>query len=252
MADVRESFTTLEGASQEGLALRAVQQGDSIAAKNGSIAFAFKDNSGNAIAAIAGVAVGAAPTTAIPALVATDTAGNLETVPVAVAGDAPGNAIPVLGFLDSTGNLIAPTLSAAGEVPVVGPLTDAELRASPVPVTFGTVTGDGKKVRGTIAGNASLTTVASLTLVTSKIYENLDFIVSCFRDCRFQVILSDNGSETILADALCDPGAFSFHANFGEMEIATGATGTQLLLIKGINLNALSDMYAALSVKLAN
>ena len=50
MADVRESFTTLEGSSQEGLALRAVQQGDSVAAKNGSLAFGFNDSTGNAIA----------------------------------------------------------------------------------------------------------------------------------------------------------------------------------------------------------
>jgi len=222
MADVRESFTTLEGASEEGLALRSVQEGDSGAAKNGSLGFAFKDDSGDAILA-----------------------------PVSTSGTAPGNAVPVLGFLDSSGDLIAPSLDAGGNVPVVGPLTDAELRATPVPVTFGTVTGDGLKVRGTIAGNVALTTVASLALAVDEIYENLDFIVSCFRDCRFQVILSDNGGETILADALCGPGAFSFHANFGEMEIATGSTGAQLLLIKGINLNALSDMYAAASVKLA-
>lgn len=223
MADVRESFTTLEGASEEGLALRAVQEGEAGASKNGSLGFAFKK------------------------------AGNAILAPVAVAGNAPGDAVPVLGFLDSTGNLVAPTLNASGQITVsTGGLTDAQLRATPVPVTFGSVNGNGQKVRGTVAGNASLTTVASLALTVSKIYDNLDFIVSCFRDCRFQVILSDNGAETILADALCGPGAFSFHASFREMEISTGATGTQLLLIKGINLNALSDMYAAASVKLTN
>jgi hypothetical protein len=227
MADVRESFTTLEGSSQEGLALRAVQQGDSVAAKNGSLAFGFKDSSGNAIA---------------PAL---DASGN-----VPVSGpltDTQLRATPV----DVLGPLTDAELRAT-PVDVLGPLTDAELRASPVPVTFGAVVGDGRRVRGTIAGNAALTTVASLTLVNSKTYENLDFIVSCFRDTRFQVILSDNAVETVVADALTGPGAFSFHGQLSEGEIVTGATGTQLLLIKGINLNALSDMYAALSVKLAN
>jgi hypothetical protein len=195
MADIRESFTTLEGASQEGLALRAVQEGDSGASKNGSIGFAFKDDSGN---------------------------------------------------------VILPALDASGNVPVSGPLTDTELRASPVPVTFGSVNGDGLHDRGTIAGNASLTTVASITLAVDKIYDNLDFVVSCFRDCRFQVILSDNAVETILADAICGPGSFSQHVSLRELEINAGSTGAQLLLIKGINLNALSDMYAAASVKVVN
>jgi len=203
MADVRESFTTLEGASQEGLALRAVQEGNSVASKNGSIAFGFKDNSGNAIAAIAGAAIGAAPTTAVP----------------------------VLGFLDSTGNLTAPQLNAAGQLPV----------------TFAAA-GNGKKQRGTVGGSLSLVTVASLTLAVSKTYDQLDFIVSCFRDARFQVILSDNAVETIISDALCGPGQFTVHAALKEAEIVSGATGPQLLLIKALNLNALSDFYASLSV----
>jgi hypothetical protein len=203
MADVRESFPTLEGASQEGLALRAVQEGDSPSAINGSLGFAFKDDAGNAV---------------------------------------------------------LPQLNASGELPVVGPLTDTELRASPVPVsfstpvpvTFTTVTGDGKRARGTASGNASLVTVASLTLAVNKIYENLDAVVSCFRDALFQVILSDNGSETIVAEALCGPGQLTSNIKMQEAEFATGATGTQLLLIKAQNLNALSDFRAALSVKLTN
>lgn len=211
MADVRESFPTLEGSSQEGLALRAVQEGESVASKNGQLAFAFKDSSGNAIA-------------------------------------APLNASNQLGVV---GPLTDAELRAT-PVPVSGPLTDVQLRATPVPVTFTSVNGNGKSARGTVAGNNSLTTVVSLTLANSKIYDSLDFIVSCFRDTRFQVILSDNAVETVIADALAGPGAFSFHGELDHAEIATGATGTQLLLIKGINLNATSDMYAALSVNLTN
>jgi hypothetical protein len=194
MADVRESFVTLEGESQEGLALRAVQEGQSVAAKNGSIGFAFKDNSGNAI---------------------------------------------------------LPSLNGSGQLPVVGPLTDVELRASPVPVAFVTLTGDGRRARGTAGGSLTLVTVATLTLATSETYENLDFIVSCFRDARFQVILNDDGAETIIADALCGPGAFSFHGQLSEAEFSTGATGTQSIIIKALNLNAPSDFYASVSVKIA-
>lgn len=225
MADVRESFTTLEGASQEGLALRAVQEGDSIAVKNGSIGFAFKDSTGNAI---------------MPQLSA---AGNVKV-------DGSGVTQPI-----SAASLPLPSGAATSALQTTGNASLASIDAkltNPLPVSFATVTGDGKRVRGTVAGNASLTTVASLTLTASKIYENIDFIVSCFRDARFQVILSDNAVETIIADALCGPGAFSFHATLREIEVTTGATGPQLLLIKGINLNALSDMYAAVSVKQAN
>lgn len=211
MADVRESFTTLEGASQEGLALRSVQEGESVASKNGSLAFGFKDSTGNAIA---------------PAL---NVSGQL----------------PVVGPLTDT------ELRATA-VPVSGPLTDAQLRATPVPVTFTSVNGNGLGARGTIVGNAALTTIATITLANSKIYDDLDFIVSCFRDARFQVILSDNAVETIISDAICGPGAFSFHGELAHREITSGATGTQLLLIKGLNLNALSDMYASLSVNLTN
>lgn len=198
MPDLRESFPSLEDVSTaEGKALAVVQEGDAVTAKNGSLAFGFKD---------------------------------------------------------STGNAVAPQLSAAGKLPVVGPLTDTELRASPVPVTMGNVTGNGKKARGSVAGNAALTTVASLTLAASKIYENLDFIVSCTRDALFQVILSDNAVETIIAEAIVGSGQMSFQGKLQEAEIASGATGTQLLLIKAKNLNgaSLSDFHASLSVVLAN
>lgn len=50
MPDARESFPTLENDLQEGVPLAAVQEGDEIAAKNGSLGFSFKDNGGNAVA----------------------------------------------------------------------------------------------------------------------------------------------------------------------------------------------------------
>lgn len=47
MADVRESFPSLEDGSNVGQVLRAAVEGDTVAAKNGSIAFAFKKVSDN-------------------------------------------------------------------------------------------------------------------------------------------------------------------------------------------------------------
>ena len=49
MAHVRESFPMLEDANQEGVAVRAIQAGDSTASKNGLLGFSFKDSSGNAV-----------------------------------------------------------------------------------------------------------------------------------------------------------------------------------------------------------
>lgn len=231
MADVRESFTTLEGASQEGLALRAVQQGDAVAAKNGALGFSFKDNSGNAIAPIGGVASGAAPTTAIPVMGAIDNSGNLINIPVKQAGQAPGNALPVLGFRDSSGNLIAPQLNTAGQLPVT---LDA--------------TGNSLYARGKVAGSLTQVTVATLTLTVDKFYEDLQFVVSCFRDAVFEIIWNDNGAETILAEALCGPGQYTVNALLKHVEFQAGSTGTQQILVKAINLNATSDLRATVSV----
>jgi hypothetical protein len=47
--DKRESFPTLEDGTGEGAALRAMQQGDTPASKNGAIGFAFRDSSGNVV-----------------------------------------------------------------------------------------------------------------------------------------------------------------------------------------------------------
>jgi len=49
MADVRESFPTLEDGLGEGVTLAARQEGDSPATKNGSIGFSFKDSAGNVV-----------------------------------------------------------------------------------------------------------------------------------------------------------------------------------------------------------
>lgn len=228
MADVRESFSTLEGASQEGLALRSVQQGDSVAAKNGQLAFGFMDASGNAKAAPIKVS-GAAPADNVPTLPAVDTAGNLIHTPVKVAGDAPGNAVPALSFIDSTGDLTYPQLNAAGAVPV----------------SFDV--GTDLFARGTAVGNLSTVTVATITLATATVYQGIEAVVSCFRDALFQVIWNDDGSETILAEALCGPGSLTASIIIEKLEFTSGATGTQELLVKANNFNATSDFRATIA-----
>jgi hypothetical protein len=202
MADIRPSIATLEDGSEVGTPLRSIQEGDSVASKNGSLGFAFKDNSNNAIAG-----------------------------PVKVEGNAIGNAVPGLVAKDGSGNLAYLKVNASGQV-----------------LTTSAATGNGKNARGTASGSSSFVTVASLTLANSKTYDQLDFNIACFRDAHFQVILSDNAVETILADAYTSGAMVSFHGALKEAEIVSGGTGTQLLLVKAKNMNALSDFKASLSV----
>jgi hypothetical protein len=204
MADLRESFPTLENGSAEGAALRSVQEGEAVASKNGSLAFGFKDLSGNAIAA-----------------------------PVRANGEANGPGVPGFAFQDSSGNLTRPMLNAAGQVPV----------------TLST-SGNGLYARGTVVGSSTFVTAATLTLTVDNIYDNLHFIVSCFRDSIFQVIWNNNGAETIIAEALCGSGQFTFQGALPDAEITAGASGTQQILIKAKNLvaAALSDFRASVSV----
>ena len=154
-----------------------------------------------------------------------------------VEGDAAAAINGSIGFAfkDASGNVVLPQLNSLGQIPV----------------TFDKL-GDNLKARGLLVGTGTLTTVASITLVASKTYQNIEAVMSCFRDSNFQVIFSDNAVETILADALCGPGLFTAMMNFVNMEFTTGATGPQLLLVKGQNINALSDMRAAIAVKQLN
>ena len=135
-------------------------------------------------------------------------------------------------FKDSAGNVILPSLNSSGQLPVTSE-----------------VSGNGLYARGTNAGSNSQVTIASLTLVASKKYENIQMIVSCFRDSTFQLIWSNNAAETILCDLRCGPGGFSAQANLGDLEFTSGSTGAQLLLIKGKNENALSNLTATVSCK---
>lgn len=148
-------------------------------------------------------------------------------------GDAAAGIQGSIGFAfkDSSGNVVLPQLNSQGQIQVTSELA-----------------GNGKRARGTVAGSGTQVTVATLALVAGKKYENLDFVVSCFRDAVFSIIWNDNGVESILADALVGPGQFSFHAKLEELEFTAG-TGTQQILVKALNLGALSDFRAALSIK---
>lgn len=177
MADLRESFPTLENVStQAGVALGARQEGDAASSINGSIGFSFKD---------------------------------------------------------SLGNVVLPQLNASGQVPVTLDIA-----------------GDNLYARGENAtGSATAVTIATITLTASAVYQAPEMVCSSFRDALFQLIWNNNGAESVLADALVGPGCLSFSVALEKLEFTAGATGTQQLLVKALNQNALSALRATVAVK---
>lgn len=223
MADLRESFATLEDSStQEGKALAARQEGDAAAAQNGSIGFSFKDSSGNVV---------------LPAL---DAAGN---VPVVVdhqdqEGDAAAGkeGLVAFAFKDSAGDLVLPQLDSNGAI-------QTSLAA--------TTTRKKSQAGELAAGSATLADVtnASITLTASKVYYGVSMIGSCRRDALFQLVQVNDATSTVLAEFIVGAGQYSFEASLPDLEITAGATGTQTLKVVAKNFEALSSLRAVITVK---
>lgn len=266
MADLRESFATLEdSATQEGKALAARQEGDAAASQNGSIGFAFKDSTGNVI---------------LPSL---DAAGN---VPVLVdhqdsEGDAAAGKEGLVAFShkDSSGNLVLPSLDAAGNTKVLVDHQDSEGDAAAgkeglvafafkdssgnlvlpqlngaggVPVAVAEGYTRKKSTAGELAaGSATLANVtgASITLTASKVYYGISAVVSSRRDSLFQLVQVNDATSTVLAEAIVGAGQYTFEMLWPDMEITAGATGTQTLKIMAKNFEALSSLRATLTVR---
>lgn len=135
-------------------------------------------------------------------------------------------------FKDSSGNVVLPQLNSQGEILVSSEKSGNDLYA-----------------RGENAGSSSVVTIATITLTADKVYEGLELAFSCFRDSLCQVIWNDDGTETVLLDGLVGPGLFSFHARMESVEFTAGSTGTQQLLLKANNINALSTMRGTIAIK---
>jgi len=265
MADIRESFATLEDSgTSEGKALAARVEGDAAAAQNGSIGFAFKDSTGDVI---------------LPAL---DATGNIQTVidHKDLEGDASAGKEGLVAFTykDSTGDLVLPTLDAAGNVKVVidhvdvegdaaagkeglvafafkdstGDLVLPQLTASgAIAVTSASTATRKKSTAGELAaGSSTLANVtgASITLTASKVYYGISAVVCSRRDSLFQLVQVDDATSTVLAEAIVGAGQYTFEMLWPDMEITAGATGTQTLKIMAKNFEAQSSLRATLTV----
>jgi len=135
-------------------------------------------------------------------------------------------------FRDASDNVVMPKLNSAGQLPVTSEAS-----------------GNGKTANGKLVGTQTQADVAVLTLTPDKRYENLDLIVSCFRDSIFELVQVDDATETSHGEFLVGPGCVSLHAKLQEFEILAGSTGTQELIIRGENANATSDMRAIFTIK---
>lgn len=152
-------------------------------------------------------------------------------------GDDPTakNALPSLSFKDSSGNLVYPTLDNSGALPVT-------LEGSKV----------CKSERGESVGNQTFQDIATITLTNSASYEDLDWVVSCFRDCHFQIVTVDDvggtDTETILADILVGAGDFSDSGRLKCETFTAPAAGVNVVKLKAKNINALSDMRGTITI----
>jgi len=101
------------------------------------------------------------------------------------------------------------------------------------------------------AGSATLATVtgAVITLVASKAYQGIGFVVSSRRDSLFQIIWNNNGVDTILAEIVVGSGAFTVSSELHCLSFTSGATGTQELKVKAKNFEAQSSLRASITAE---
>lgn len=160
-------------------------------------------------------------------------ASNVGSVPAkSQAGDSATGKVgmTVFGFRDSSGNLVLPQLNASGQVPV-------SLAAS----------GTCLDATGNNAGSLTEVTVATITLTASEEYTAIEAHVACTRAAKFSLVHHDNGADTVLAVILTGPGQFSVQFNLDCLEFTAGATGTQELRVRGLNLDKAATMYATVA-----
>lgn len=101
------------------------------------------------------------------------------------------------------------------------------------------------------AGSATMVAVtgAEITLTPDTDYQHVGFVVSCRRDALFQIIKSDNAVETVLGEIVVGAGAYTISSQLHCLSFTTGSTGTQKLLVKAKNFEALSSFRASIVVE---
>ena len=122
------------------------------------------------------------------------------------------------------------------------------LSGSKVPVTFDA--GVEKNAHAVVEGVADTATeVCKITLTADKVYEKLEAVVSCNRNCRFEFIQKDDAAETQKLSLLVGPGQYTITLKMESFKLTAGSTGTQELILKGTQLQGpASDMHGTISI----
>jgi len=158
--------------------------------------------------------------------IATEAGVNLSQ---AVPGNAPTgrNGLMALAFKDNAGNLVLPQLTSEGKIAV-------DFEGAGVSKS---ATSDGE-----IPGAATETVVAEVSLTALKTYGKIHGNCACFKEAIFYLYQVDDATETKIGHALVGPGQYTFKIDLGQKEIVAGATGTQKLSLRALNLTSkLSD-----------
>lgn len=170
--------------------------------------------------------------TPFPSLV--DASGVAAVLSKSLEGDAATGKVGSVGFSykDSNGNLVLPMLTPAGAVPV----------------DTGAGAGTPKSNQGIVSGgNLAAQDFATITLTASKLYSYIEATVASATDALFSIIWNNNGSETVMGYMLIGPGQFTANYSQKNQSFTSGATGTQELKLRALNLYKASDLMGTLS-----
>jgi hypothetical protein len=160
-------------------------------------------------------------------------AGNFVLLPVSTEGSDIGDAMPGLVAKDAAGDLKYLKVNADGEV-----LVSAEQE--------GTEIADEASVLGVLA---TQTEVVALTLAASEDYQDVEVLASCTQPCLWEIIQTNDETDTRKASFLTGPGQFSFSKLFKHIKFSAGASGTQELKLMGTQLSGkASDMNGYMAV----
>lgn len=166
--------------------------------------------------------------------------GNGAGVPLAKAVNTvtdPSGLAGLIGFSfkDSAGKVVLPQLTSDGKIMVD---TEAD-------------TGVDKSANGEVApGSSSEVMIAELSLTASKIYKDIEYQTSCFRDAEWRLVYVDDPTgtpvETLLGKWVSGPGQFTVNNSFKHLKFTAPST-SPVLRIMAKNTNAQSALKAMIS-----
>ena len=152
----------------------------------------------------------------------------------AIAGTTAAGKSGLIGFSfkDSSGNLVLPQLTSEGKLAVDFEGAGVAKQAS----------SDGE-----VEGALTLTDVCEISLTATKTYGKILAMGSCMKETAFYLVQVNDSVETIIGHGLVGPGSYTVEINLGIAEVVAGATGTQKIILKAINLVKESDFLGHVS-----